>query len=155
MALNFHLNKAIGYNETGFDGPADSTYRIQAWDFILAGGALFANNLDYSFTTDYPPRNFRPACLHAWRRQLAFRSELKILREFMDDLNFVNMKPDSSIFKANVPTGVTVRALAEKGRAYAIYLHHGKPGFHQDDDTWNKPRPAYELPLFPGKRGSF
>jgi hypothetical protein len=148
VALNFHLNKAIGNNETGFDGPADSTYRVQAWDFILAGGALF-NNLDFSFTTDYPRGTFVPPASTAGGGSSALRSQLKILREFMDDLNFVNMKPDSSIFKANVPTGVTVRALAERGHAYAIYLHHGKPGFHHDDDTWDKPRPPYELSSVP------
>ncbi len=55
----------IGNNETGFKGTADTPYRIQAWDFLMAGGALY-NNLDYSFTVGHErgdfqyPRN-RPA----------------------------------------------------------------------------------------------
>jgi hypothetical protein len=27
--MNYELRKAIGYNETGFDGQTDATYRIQ------------------------------------------------------------------------------------------------------------------------------
>ncbi|MEZ5397646.1 MAG: hypothetical protein R2724_33395, partial [Bryobacterales bacterium] len=38
VAMNYGLNVAIGMNETGFDGQADSTYRIQGWDFLMAGG---------------------------------------------------------------------------------------------------------------------
>jgi hypothetical protein len=38
--MNYGLNRAIGLNETGFDGPADAAYRIQGWDFLTAGGAL-------------------------------------------------------------------------------------------------------------------
>lgn len=52
VAMNYKLNKPIGMNETGFDGTNDAPYRIQAWDFLLAGGALY-NNLDYSFTTEH------------------------------------------------------------------------------------------------------
>src|SRR5947209_7691832 len=48
VALNYGLNKVIGDNETGFRGTNDLPYRVEAWSFILAGGALF-NNLDYSF----------------------------------------------------------------------------------------------------------
>ncbi len=52
VALNRHLNKPIGENETGFRGKVDVLYRTEGWDFILAGGALY-NNLDYSFTTKF------------------------------------------------------------------------------------------------------
>ncbi len=48
VPANCHLNKVIGCNETGFHGSADETYRIQAWQFMLAGGGLF-NHLDVSF----------------------------------------------------------------------------------------------------------
>ena len=48
VAMNYGLNKVIGDNETGFRGNSDSAYRMEAWRFILAGGALY-NNLDYSF----------------------------------------------------------------------------------------------------------
>src|SRR5688572_24546706 len=52
IAQNFHLNKPIGDNETGFRGTDDLPYRVEAWSFILAGGALY-NNLDYSFVAGH------------------------------------------------------------------------------------------------------
>jgi len=57
VSLNAKLNRAIGNNETGFDGPADATYRVQGWDFLMAGGALY-NNLDYSFTVGQEDGSF-------------------------------------------------------------------------------------------------
>ena len=41
--------QAIGDDETGFDGTENKPYRREAWEFMLAGGALY-NNLDYSFS---------------------------------------------------------------------------------------------------------
>ena len=40
VAMNYGLNKVIGDNETGFKGTGDAHYRMEAWEFILAGGAL-------------------------------------------------------------------------------------------------------------------
>ena len=57
VGMNYHLNKPIGDNETGFDGIHDATYRMEAWNFILAGGALF-NHLDYSFTVGHEDGSF-------------------------------------------------------------------------------------------------
>ena len=37
--------------------PQDHPYRIQAWDFILAGGAHY-NHLDYSFTVGHEDGTF-------------------------------------------------------------------------------------------------
>jgi hypothetical protein len=41
VGLNFHLNRVIGDNETGFKGTGDTHYRMEGWEFILAGGALY------------------------------------------------------------------------------------------------------------------
>src|SRR5262249_25684699 len=57
VALNYGLNKVIGDNETGFRGTNDSQYRMEGWDFLVAGGGLF-NNLDYSFTADHEDGTF-------------------------------------------------------------------------------------------------
>ncbi len=52
VEMNYGLGKVIGDDETGFRGVHDTPYRIEAWDFLVAGGALF-DNLDYSFTTEH------------------------------------------------------------------------------------------------------
>jgi hypothetical protein len=144
VAMNFDLNKVIGFNETGFDGSADSTYRMQAWDFILAGGALF-NHLDYSFTTKHPKGTFVPPPSTPGGGSPVLRSQLRILKEFVESFDFIKMKPDSSIFKGGVSGGGTARALAERGQAYAIYIHHGRPGYLHNSSGGAEPRPSYTV----------
>ena len=45
------------------------------------------------------------------------------------------MKPDLSIFKSGVAGGMTAHALVERGQAYGIYIHHGKPGYLHNSDS--------------------
>ena len=121
VALNYHLNFPLGDNETGFRGIEGTIYRIEAWRFLLAGGALF-NHLDYSFTTEnedgtYIVQKGEPG---AGSREL--REQFKILAGFMSSLNFVNMKPvDNNVVKAGTE-GVSVEGLVEEGKVWALYL---------------------------------
>ena len=57
VAMNYALNKVIGDDETGFKGVSDDVYRMEAWDFLIAGGGLY-NNLDYSFTAGHEDGTF-------------------------------------------------------------------------------------------------
>lgn len=141
VRLNYGLNKAVGLNETGFDGPADSTYRIQAWDFIIAGGALY-NNLDYSFTVEHPDGTYVPDGKTPGGGSPALRRQLKMLKDFLNGCNFVAMSPQESLISRGIPEGATVRVLAEPGRDYVIYVHHGKPGFSHNSTT-PSPKPLY------------
>lgn len=125
VALNHDLRRPIGNNETGFDGQADATYRVQGWEFILAGGALY-NNLDYSFAPGredgsygYPPQ--QPGGGSA-----ALRAQLRVLRDFMDSIDFVRMAPANGVLRSGVPDGALARVLATPGKAYAVYIHHGR-----------------------------
>jgi hypothetical protein len=121
VALNWHLNKAIGDNETGFHGTNDAPYRAEAWDFILAGGALF-NHLDYSFTVGHEDGTYVYPATQPGGGNPTLRRQLRILRDFIHGLDFVRMKPDNSIIKGGVPPGGTARALVAPGKAYAIYV---------------------------------
>ncbi len=125
VAMNWHLRRPVGFDESGFDGNHESIYRIQGWDFILAGGALY-NNLDYSFvagnedgTFEYPPT--QPGGGNA-----ALRRSLGALVRFMKTFELARMEPNARL--AVVPAGdeTSVRALSEPGRAHAVYLHRGK-----------------------------
>jgi hypothetical protein len=49
---NYQHPKVIGFDESGFAGSSDVTYRKQAWKFLISGGGLF-NNLDYSFAVGF------------------------------------------------------------------------------------------------------
>ncbi|QDT73248.1 hypothetical protein [Lacipirellula limnantheis] len=120
VALNYGLSKVIGENETGFRGKDDFLYRNEAWNFLLAGGALF-NNLDYSFTPSHPAGDFLDYESPGGGSP-ALRKQLGILKRFIESFDFVRMKPDSSLV-SDVSDGLAARVLAEQSRAYAIYLH--------------------------------
>src|SRR5262249_30618584 len=53
---------------------------------------------------------------------VAFRKQMRVLHDFMTQLDFVLMHPDNRILPA-VPSGLSARALVQAGRTYAIYLH--------------------------------
>ncbi len=124
VAMNYHLDRVIGENETGFRGHDDLLYRTEAWAFLLAGGALY-NNLDYSFTPAHPGGTFLEY-KSPGGGSAALRKQLGILKEFMDGFDFLRMKPQPDIVKSSSPK-LTHYALAEPGKAYAIYLHTPLP----------------------------
>jgi hypothetical protein len=127
VAENWALNKPIGDNETGFRGTNDAPYRMEAWDFLMAGGALF-NHLDYSFTVGHESGTYRYPATQPGGGNPTLRGQFGILSQFMRDLHFVRMKPDNSIIKGGVPPGGSARALVEPGKAYAIYVRKGGAG---------------------------
>ncbi|WP_183565070.1 hypothetical protein [Mucilaginibacter sp. SP1R1] len=117
---NYYLNKVIGFNETGFAGSLNTTYRRQAWRFLMAGGALF-NQLDYSFSagmetgqdTSYKaPGGGSPE----------LRKQFGILKHYFDALDFVNLHPDLRVVKAS--PGAITEALSDDNKQWVIYLEH-------------------------------
>lgn len=125
VAMNWHLNRPIGMNETGFDGTLDSVYRIQAWDFLLAGGALY-NNLDYSFATGAEDGSFPVPGDQPGGGSPALRQQLGGLMRFMKALDFVRMSPDANLITGDLPPDTSARGLGQPGRYYAFYVQHGR-----------------------------
>jgi hypothetical protein len=123
VPLNYGLNKVLGDNETGFRGTADSTYRKEGWEFLLAGGGLY-NNLDYSFTSVAPDGTYKPGPKSPGGGSPAFRQQLSFLKDFMQRLDFVRMKPASDLLGGSLPSRVRVHALAETGKQYALYIYN-------------------------------
>jgi Cellulase (glycosyl hydrolase family 5) len=121
VAENYALNKAIGDNETGFKGTNDAPYRAEAWEFILAGGALY-NNLDYSFVAGHERGDFVYPAKQPGGGNAAFRRQMTVLRDFICGFDFVRMKPDKSFLLSGVPEKVRVHALMEEGKQYAAYF---------------------------------
>jgi hypothetical protein len=120
VAVNYDLNRVIGENETGFRGQADVLYRTEAWDFLIAGGGLY-NNLDYSFTHKHPDGTFLDYKSPGGGSP-ALRRQLKILKDFLVAFEFVRMKPDDAVIQS-VSDGASARALGQRGKAYAVYVH--------------------------------
>jgi hypothetical protein len=143
VAVNHGLGKVIGDNETGFRGTNNLHYRMEAWDFVMAGGALF-NNLDYSFIagredgtfTNYPtnqPGGGNPQ----------YRQQLKTLRQFIYSLDFTRMKVDNGLIKGGVPAGAHARAVSAPDGKFALYISPSMP--HKEGNS-AEARIAMELP---------
>ena len=124
VGTNYHLNRVIGDNETGFRGTSDAPYRLEAWDFIVAGGGLF-NHLDYSFAAGFEDGTFVYPASQPGGGNAAFRRQMKVLSDFIHGFDFVRMRPDNSVVKGGVPAGVTARALVEPGKAIALFIRGG------------------------------
>lgn len=124
VALNYGLNKVVGDNETGFRGTNDAPYRMEAWDFLVAGGGLF-NNLDYSFTSGHEDGSYIFPASQPGGGTAQLRRQFQFLSQTLRRLDFVHMHPDSSLAKADLPSGATLRVLANPGAVYLLYLRTG------------------------------
>ena len=122
VAENYGLERVLGDDETGFAGSEPKAYRLEGWDFIIAGGGIF-DNLDYSFAVGHEdgtnkidaPGGGGPV----------FWKQMGILREFINGFDFIKMRPANSVIKGGVPAKATARVLAQTGKAYAIYVNGG------------------------------
>jgi hypothetical protein len=126
VALNRELERPIGCNETGFDGQSDAAYRVQGWEFIFAGGALY-NNLDYSFAAGREDGTYVYPAGQPGGGSTALRRQLRVLRDFMDSIDYLAMHPSRDLVRSGVPEGSSAWMLGAPGKAYALYLHHGAP----------------------------
>jgi hypothetical protein len=143
VAMNYHLDKVIGDNETGFRGTNNAPYRTEAWDFIIAGGGLF-NHLDYSFVVGQEDGSFVYPAKQPGGGNSTLRKQFRILRDFIGSFDFLRMHPDNSVIKGGVPSGSTARALVQPGQAYAIYVRDRAIG----TKAWSgRPLPAAETTL--------
>jgi hypothetical protein len=133
---NYHLNKVIGNNETGFHGQLDSTYRKEGWEFILAGGALY-NNLDYSFVVGRESGDYAYPEKQPGGGSTTLRQQLNYLQQFIGRFDFIAMKPDVS-YLAPLPERTRAYGLAEPGQQYALYFLHlsGKLSFQIPAGTY-------------------
>ncbi len=135
VALNYGLNKALADDETGFRGTGDRAYRTEAWDFLLAGGAV-VSNLDYSYSVKHPAGTAKVTTSPGGGGP-ELRRQFAVLKQFLDGFDFVKMHPDDRVIRKRTltpepapkggkpPPAPTARALAEPGRQYAVYVRGG------------------------------
>ena len=143
----YSFNKPIEMNETDYfplsyrgDKIADS--RVEAWEFMVGGGAGF-NQLNGLYTPADPAGNTPD--------NEKLLTALRNLRTFLESFEFVKMRQDRHFVTAGAPTGVYVRVISEPGRQYALYMHHSKrgdsyevvPGNYEEKLTVELPRGTY------------
>ncbi len=127
VGLNYHLNRVLGDNETGFRGTNDLPYRVEAWQFLLAGGGLF-NQLDYSFAVGHEDGTFAYPASQPGGGNPAFRRQLRILKDFITSFDVVRMKPSiSALEPVAIDSGHCACVLADSPKAHAVYIGPGNP----------------------------
>lgn len=109
----YHLNKVISMDETLILPHQEdiNDMRVEAWDFLLRGGGVY-NNLSYPFP-------------HSRDSLGIARAQLRCLKTFLSAFRFTRMSPDKTAVDLKSKEA-TVRVLSEKGKQYAIYLHHSR-----------------------------
>lgn len=114
---NYHYDKVIGFDESGFAGSGDAVYRRQAWQFMFSGGGLF-NNLDYSFfagsETGDGENNAPGGGSPTLRRQL------KTLSDFLHSFDLPRLHPNCTAVES--APGLIPYILSDDNRAYAVFL---------------------------------
>ncbi|MBI5834005.1 MAG: hypothetical protein HZB16_17060 [Armatimonadetes bacterium] len=121
---NWHLNRPIGFDETGFAGSDDRTYRREAWQFVLAGGSEFSN-LDYSFTADAESGTAKVDAPGGG--STAYRAQLGLLKRFVEGLDLLHGQPLRGAVSGPLDRGLALYARGVPGQVYGLYLHfdHG------------------------------
>jgi hypothetical protein len=114
---NYHYNRVLGFDESGFAGSGDQVYRRQAWQFILSGGALF-NNLDYSFFVGHEDGSGVNTAPGGGSKALRF--QLKVLSEFIHAYALENLRPEQSCVLGS--PGLVPYVLSDQNGTYAVFL---------------------------------
>lgn len=121
---NYGLDKAISYDETGFMGRDDDSYRRQAWNFMLSGGSIF-DALDYSFSPGHEDgSDTEPNGPGGGSK--ALRQQLHVLNDFLHSFNLVDLHPDAQTVKH--AGGTIARVLSNPGHEYGMYFDGDGPG---------------------------
>lgn len=98
VQLNHYLNKPIGFNETGFAGKGDLTYRRQAWRFLMEGGAVF-NQLDFSFSVGKEVGS-DSTYKSPGGGSKELRRQLGVMKSLFGRFDITQLQPDKSILVA-------------------------------------------------------
>ena len=123
LDYQYGYNKPIEMNETPYypfqyrTGDAVAASRVEAWEFMVGGGASF-NHLNARFTAEDPagktPDNAQVL------------GALRNLKDFMYSFDFVKMRADKNFVVRGVPKGVYCRGIRQPGEQYALYHHHSQ-----------------------------
>jgi hypothetical protein len=152
LDFEYGYTKPMEMNETSYypfqyrTGDAVAASRVEAWEFMVGGGASF-NHLNSRFTAEDPAGNTPD--------NAQVLSALRNLKGFIYSFDFVKMHADKSFVVSGVPEGAYCRAISQPGEQYALYLHHSeleeraeyyivKPGHYHDTLVLNLPAGSYK-----------
>ena len=102
-----------------YDGDKIAASRVESWEYLVGGGAAFMQ-LNGLYSTINPGA--------AGTENHLLLNQLKILKGFMESIDFANMKQDTALIGTRIPEGAFARSISEPGKSYALYLHHSVYG---------------------------
>jgi len=124
IALNncYGFNKPIEFNESAYvpswyDRDHEAISRLESWEFMIGGGAGF-NQLNGYFIPSNPSGENK----NNFKILTGFRH----LRAFLESFDFVKMTRDMNTVR-KISIGASANMISEKGRQYALYIHHSFP----------------------------
>ncbi len=120
-SFNHGCGTLIAGDETGFQGQEDTVYRRQAWEFCLAGGALYSH-LDYSFTADRPDGTAPISARTPGWGGPSLRRQLGCLRRVLAGQDALRLQPCPEVLDISLPQGVQAAAIGVPGAAHLIHL---------------------------------
>ena len=121
----YDYNKPIELNETSFimawiKENLIPISRLESWEFMVHGGAAF-NQLNGFFIVPNPGGDDET--------NHAILQNLQNLRSFLESFDYIKMRRGDSDFVCKMSIGGYISTMAEKGRQYALYIHHSFPCF--------------------------
>lgn len=152
------LGKALLFDETEFERSKRvrryqvSDARVEAWEFMLGGGSGYGNLALPHYTTQ-DERGSAPV-------PTELRRQIGALKRFLDGLDLVALRRDTTLLAEPPPAGTFGRAMSAPGKFYALYLHQSdwggvdqrrkpsyevRPGDYQTDLVLNLPAGNYQL----------
>ncbi|MFM2091492.1 MAG: hypothetical protein RLZZ127_1981 [Planctomycetota bacterium] len=120
-SLNYGCGTVVAGDETGFQGQEDAVYRRQAWEFCLAGGALYSH-LDYSFTAAHPDGTASITARTPGWGGPALRRQLAFLRRTLAGQDALRLQPCPEVIDIALPQGVQAAAIGIPDEAYLLHL---------------------------------
>ena len=123
LDYEYGYKKPIELNETPYYpfqyrvGDAVAASRVEAWEFIVGGGASF-NHLNARYTAEDSAGNTSD--------NAQVLSALRNLKNFIYSFDFVKMRADKSFVVSGVSPAAYCRGISQPGEQYALYLHHSE-----------------------------
>ncbi len=96
--------------------PADGA-RVEAWEFIVGGGAAFMQLNGLYSTFNATGRGTEIGVL---------LDQMRVLKDFMARFDLARMRQDATLVTGGSPAGAFLRAVGDPGRRWALYLHHSR-----------------------------
>ena len=122
------LNETFYVNSWKKEGLAEPS-RLEAWEFMVGGGAGF-NQLNGFFVVPNPSGE------NDDNHELL--QGLKNLRTFLESFDYAKMTRADHVTRY-VSIGARLNVIAEKGRQYAMYMHHSFPSIGECFGTCYQP----------------